>query len=99
MNWFNRLQAWLRPDPQTIINTAITRAAQLCGELEEARTRAEYYRVLLVNCDPHQEWWRFANLKQRQHDAHEDIKDIGEHYMRACVDVESLIQAQKEAGR
>lgn len=91
----SKVQAWLRPDPQVILNAAISRAAQLHGELQEARTRHSYYGVLVIRCDPHREWWRFAALKQRMHDAGEDVDELYVAWERAAGDVKALMEAQR----
>ena len=88
--WFRKI---FGPDRQAILNAAIARAAQLAGEMEEAAYRRDSYAELVARVNPHEDWWLFAQRRQRLQDAREDHLDLQVAYERACKDVDALIQA------
>lgn len=86
-----RLLALFRPSPRELLDIAIMRAARLKGELKEAGTRVHFYAVLVCDMDPEQDWWRYAELRQKLQDAREDHLVLFKRATEAESQVKSLI--------
>jgi 7-keto-8-aminopelargonate synthetase-like enzyme len=50
------------------VETAIKTKAQKVSDAEFNRTMANFYTDRVLGIDPHQDWWDFADAKQKQYD-------------------------------
>lgn len=87
----SRFRRWFGPNAAEILDEAIKRAARLRGELAELNMRVHYYSLLVVDTDHEEDWWRYADLKQKWHDACEDSLEMTKHAVEAEAQVKSLI--------
>jgi hypothetical protein len=84
---------WFRATPAEIIDQAIARAAKLQAEKHQLFVTIDYYSTLLDRCDPHTDWWRFADLKQKHHDACVEYEFIRLMAEKAAGDADALVAA------
>lgn len=54
------------------LETAVTKKAELQARMEFNRSMANFYTDRVLSIDPHQDWWRFAEAKQKQFNHQED---------------------------
>ena len=50
------------------LDLALQRYAEFLGEAEAHRVLADHYTTAVLDVDPNTNWWRFAELKQKQHE-------------------------------
>ena len=79
------------PSARELLDLAIARAARLKGEVEEAGVRVHFYAVLVCDMDPEQNWWRYAELRQKLEDARQDHCELFKYAIEAESQVKSLI--------
>lgn len=72
MKMWKAVTRFLGPSHFEQIDIAITRAAHLCGLCESLRVTRDFYIDALRDIDPHQDWWRFADLKEKSANANRD---------------------------
>ncbi len=77
--------------PNEILDQTIARAALLAAEVEEFAVAIGYYETLLAKTDPHTEWWRWAELKQKHHNAINDYQVLTRRANHARAQVDALI--------
>lgn len=82
---------FFRSSPDEILDQAIRRAALLHGDAQQAAIAASYYAILLADTDPHIDWWRFADLKQRHVDSITEHVLLTERADKAAGQVRMLI--------
>ena len=71
-----------------------TRAkAQLVSDLEFYRTMAGFYTERVLDIDPHEGWWDFADSKQKQYDNQKDFVRVE----KLLLEAEAKVSAQKKA--
>lgn len=76
--------------PEQIMDQAILRAAHLAAETEKSRISMSMYSLLLEDTDPHTDWWRFADLKQKHMDAFTEYTFLVEHSMKSIDVIDKL---------
>ena len=81
------------------VEDAIRRKALSVANVEFHRTMGNFYGEMLMEIDPHQDWWGFANAKQKQHNHHNDFlmqqQRVDEGNVKVLACKRSLLAAQK----
>lgn len=85
------LRTLFGPTPTELIDLAILRAAQASAERDAAGRTAIYYVRLLADIDPHTDWWRFAELKERHAEATAEHMELSVLADAATQNVEALL--------
>lgn len=67
-----KLLSLLFSTPREKADDAISHAADLAGDAEAARVKANFYTCMLLDIDPNHDWWQFAWAKQKQFDAQDE---------------------------
>lgn len=82
------------------VEKAIREKAQMVSELEFNRTMGNFYTERVLDIDPHQDWWGFADAKQKQYEHQNDFLRYEKRIEEADAKVEgnkqAFLAAQKE---
>lgn len=78
---------------KTSVEQAQQRAALLQGEHTFATVMVSFYDGQVESINPHDDWWTFAEVKQKQVDMRAEQARLA----RACDEAQAQLTATKEA--
>ena len=76
---------------KSTLELAMERAALASGECARSAVMAEFYSQQLKNVDHEKDWWRYAELKQKQFDSLHDQT----HYSQQADEAMAKVAAQQ----
>lgn len=89
---------WFGPSFQEMLDAAIKEAAKLRGELEESRTRANYYTATVNKIDPWDDHQSFAAARDKQLEAQREYIALEHKVEHAMRQAEQLIAELTKKG-
>lgn len=79
------------------VEQAIKNKARIISDLEFHRTMSNFYTERVMDINPHEDWWAFAQAKQKQYDHQMDFTIIERKVEEAEAKVVACTNAYKAA--